>query len=135
MLAACLHLSTNRGVFLTSGCFCSLCRCWRVREEHYCETDEVSRAPCLAGWLAGSSLFCFAAVPVKHEQLCQYCNQTLSLSTSRPGQYILKLGSWYSLCIFLPESTPSCYNLYRTYYFLYLQSEACFFLSCYIRMG
>lgn len=49
--AACLHFSVNGSVFLTSACFCSLCRCWRVGEEHHCEADEVS----------DYSLFCFSS--------------------------------------------------------------------------
>lgn len=40
--AACLHFWANGSVFLTSACFCSVYRCWRVREEHHCEADEVS---------------------------------------------------------------------------------------------
>lgn len=50
-LAACLHFSTNGSVFLTFACFLSLCRCWRVGEEHHCEADEVSDC----------SLFCFSS--------------------------------------------------------------------------
>lgn len=53
-LTACLHFSANGSVFLTSACFCSLCRCWRVREEHHCEADEVSDC----------SLFCFSSFHV-----------------------------------------------------------------------
>lgn len=40
--AACLHLPANGRVFLTSVCFCSVRRCWRVGEKHHCEADEVS---------------------------------------------------------------------------------------------
>lgn len=57
LLAACLHFSANRSIFLTSACFCSLCRCWGVGEEHHCEADEVSDC----------SLFCFSS---HHE--CQF---------------------------------------------------------------
>ena len=65
-LAACLHFSANRSVFLTSACFCSLCRCRRVGEEHHCEADEVS--DCL--------LFCFSSHHVW--QMNIWCNGTIT---------------------------------------------------------